>query len=156
MRTDAEIEAAIKAWNEHPRDADTKRGDVMRAALAAADAVAPRSAAPAGVPAADAIGKLKRRIDSSLNDYLCEMKPNYDDSIVGFNEAWDVVRKAFGNYEIAPAGVPDGSQEAQWLANAARQDAKISASEVEFFRQLKAGVPDEAQVDPDDPAPPEE
>lgn len=37
----------------------------------------------------------KRRLDIRLNDYLCEMKPGYDDSIVGFNEAWDVVRKLF-------------------------------------------------------------
>ncbi len=37
--------------------------------------------------------KLKNKIDLRLNDYLCEMKPNYDDSITGFNEAWDVVRK---------------------------------------------------------------
>jgi hypothetical protein len=39
--------------------------------------------------------KMKRRIDARLNDYLCEMKPDYDDSITGFNEAWDIVRKAF-------------------------------------------------------------
>lgn len=35
------------------------------------------------------------RIDDRLNNYLCEMKPGYDDSIVGFNEAWEVVRKVF-------------------------------------------------------------
>jgi hypothetical protein len=39
--------------------------------------------------------RLKSTIDSRLNDYLCEMKPNYDDSITGFNEAWDIVRKVF-------------------------------------------------------------
>ncbi len=38
------------------------------------------------------IQKIKDRIDARLNDYLCEMKPNYDDSITGFNEAWDIVR----------------------------------------------------------------
>ena len=38
------------------------------------------------------IQKMKDRIDARLNDYLCEMKPNYDDSITGFNEAWDIVR----------------------------------------------------------------
>lgn len=36
--------------------------------------------------------RIKRRTDTRLNDYLCEMKPNYDDSITGFNEAWDIVR----------------------------------------------------------------
>ncbi len=38
---------------------------------------------------------LKDRIDYRLNDYLCEMKPNYDDSITGFNEAWDIMREIF-------------------------------------------------------------
>lgn len=41
------------------------------------------------------IKRLKDRIDSRLNNYLCEMKEGYDDSITGFNEAWDLVRKAF-------------------------------------------------------------
>ena len=36
---------------------------------------------------------LRSRLDGRLNDWLCEMKPGYDDSIVGFNEAWDVMRK---------------------------------------------------------------
>lgn len=36
--------------------------------------------------------RIKTRTDTRLNDYLCEMKPEYDDSIVGFNEAWDIVR----------------------------------------------------------------
>ena len=46
--------------------------------------------------------RAKRRIDTRLNDVLCEMKPDYDDSIVGFNEAWDIVRKIM-NEEIARA-----------------------------------------------------
>ena len=37
--------------------------------------------------------RIKRRIDTRLNEVLCEMKPFYDDSIVGFNEAWDIVRE---------------------------------------------------------------
>lgn len=41
------------------------------------------------------VKRLKDRIDSRLDAYLCEMKPDYDDSIAGFNEAWDIVRKAF-------------------------------------------------------------
>jgi hypothetical protein len=36
--------------------------------------------------------RIKNRIDACLNDYLCEMRPGYDDSITGFNEAWDIVR----------------------------------------------------------------
>jgi hypothetical protein len=40
-----------------------------------------------------ALTELKNSIDSRLNNHLCEMKEGYDDSIVGFNEAWDIVRK---------------------------------------------------------------
>ena len=39
--------------------------------------------------------ELRARLSGRLNDVLCEMKPDYDDSIVGFNEAWDVMRKFF-------------------------------------------------------------
>ncbi|MGD9884464.1 MAG: hypothetical protein AB7U95_30615 [Reyranella sp.] len=39
--------------------------------------------------------RIKNSLYSRFNDYLCEMKPDYDDSIVGFNEAWDVTRKLF-------------------------------------------------------------
>ena len=38
--------------------------------------------------------RLKASIDLRMNNYLCDMKPEYDDSITGFNEAWDVVRAA--------------------------------------------------------------
>lgn len=41
------------------------------------------------------IRHLKQRVDYRLNDHLCEMKEGYDDSITGFNEAWDVVREIF-------------------------------------------------------------
>jgi hypothetical protein len=37
--------------------------------------------------------RIKDRIDTHLNNCLCEMNEGYDDSIVGFNEAWDIVRK---------------------------------------------------------------
>lgn len=36
--------------------------------------------------------EVKNRLETRLNDHLCEMKPDYDDSITGFNEAWDVMR----------------------------------------------------------------
>lgn len=42
-----------------------------------------------------AINNLKSRLDTRLNNWLCEMKPDHDDSIVGFNEAWDIVNKVF-------------------------------------------------------------
>ena len=44
--------------------------------------------------------RLKNRIDTILNNVLCDMKPGWDDSIDGFNKAWDVVRGIFQD-EIA-------------------------------------------------------
>jgi hypothetical protein len=41
------------------------------------------------------LARMKDRLDLILNNHLCEMKPDYDDSIVGFNEAWDIMRKSF-------------------------------------------------------------
>lgn len=55
----------------------------------------------------DTLGRLKDKIDTRLNDYLCEMKPDYDDSITGFNEAWDVVRKIFAEASGKPATVAE-------------------------------------------------
>jgi len=58
---------------------------------------------------------LKARIDSRLDNYLCEMKSGYDDSITGFNECWDLVRKAFVEaIEGKPtAALPDRSEASQ-------------------------------------------
>lgn len=36
--------------------------------------------------------RIKDRIDRIANDVLCDMRPNEDDSIEGFNKAWDLVR----------------------------------------------------------------
>lgn len=47
----------------------------------------------------DAIWRLHSRIDARLNNHLCEMKEGYDDSIVGFNEAWDIMRAVFADAE---------------------------------------------------------
>lgn len=46
-------------------------------------------------PAADVLKKMRATLSDALNNVLCEMKEGYDDSIVGFNEAWDVMRKTF-------------------------------------------------------------
>lgn len=43
----------------------------------------------------EGLERMKSSIDTRMNDVLCEMKPDYDDSIVGFNEAWDIVRAKF-------------------------------------------------------------
>lgn len=60
-----------------------------------------RAALADDAPQVDPIRALKDRIDTCLNDYLCEMKPGYDDSIVGFNEAWGVVSKVFAGVHVA-------------------------------------------------------
>ena len=43
----------------------------------------------------DSLRILRGRISGRLNNHLCEMQEGMDDSIVGFNEAWDIVRAAF-------------------------------------------------------------
>jgi len=50
---------------------------------------------------------LKVALNDRLNNVLCEMKPGYDDSITGFNEAWDVMGKFFDDKiaQLAPAKV---------------------------------------------------
>jgi hypothetical protein len=50
----------------------------------------------------DAAIRLRDRLSTRLNDHLCEMKPGWDDSVCGFNEAWDVMRQVFDSGE--PAG----------------------------------------------------
>lgn len=39
--------------------------------------------------------RIKNRLDSIFNRVLCDMKPGYDDSIEGFNKAWDLARDIF-------------------------------------------------------------
>lgn len=39
--------------------------------------------------------RIKNRVDTICNNLLCDMRPGYDDSIEGFNKAWDVVRDIF-------------------------------------------------------------
>ena len=51
--------------------------------------------AAARIAAKDAVRDLRNRISTRLNNHLCEMQEGMDDSIVGFNEAWDIVRAAF-------------------------------------------------------------
>jgi hypothetical protein len=36
--------------------------------------------------------EIKRILDDRLEGGLSELEPNYDDSITGFNLAWDIVR----------------------------------------------------------------
>jgi hypothetical protein len=41
------------------------------------------------------LSALENTISIQLNNFLVEMKPDYDDSIAGFNEASNIVRAAF-------------------------------------------------------------
>jgi len=40
---------------------------------------------------------IKDRVDIRLNKALVEMEPGFDDSITGFNDAWDIVRRTFAD-----------------------------------------------------------
>jgi hypothetical protein len=40
----------------------------------------------------DRLRRVFDKISTRLDNSLCEMKPNYDDSITGFNDAWDMSR----------------------------------------------------------------
>jgi hypothetical protein len=42
-----------------------------------------------------ALKVIKDRLDLRLNNHLVDMREGYDDSIVGFNEAWDIMRSIF-------------------------------------------------------------
>ena len=68
-----------------------------------------RAAAGVGVAEAaqTALARLRDGIDARLNNYLCGMTPNYDDSITGFNEAWDEVRKSFARALATPTPAAD-------------------------------------------------
>jgi hypothetical protein len=73
-------------WSDNDRDA-------VQAIEALRKALASRPAPQAQIAE---MTRLKDRIDHRLNNHLCEMKEGYDDSITGFNEAWTIVSRAFG------------------------------------------------------------
>jgi len=60
---------------------------------------------------------IKSHLDGRLNDHLCEMKEGWHDSVVGFNEAWDIVRQYFKEVALA---VPTPNEEA-YLADIERR-----------------------------------
>jgi len=79
------VEAALNDWRKDAGDLRVHFARAIREAEAAGEA---RGRAMERE-------RIKDALDFRLNDYLCEMREGYDDSIVGFNEAWDVVRKCF-------------------------------------------------------------
>lgn len=90
---------------------DTTPRQRMPAILAAINAALAARASPAvekayrdgqrSVTAAEARARqaererLRTTLDYRLNNHLIEMKEGYDDSIVGFNKAWDIISSAF-------------------------------------------------------------
>jgi len=55
--------------------------------------------------------RLKEKINLRLNNRLCEIEQGLDDSVVGFNEAWNIVRAAFAEAcgaDILPIAGSDG------------------------------------------------
>jgi hypothetical protein len=91
----------------------------VRAILTAALATLPSPPSPdAGAREAGRVAellRLKDRIDTICNNVLCDMKPGWDDSIEGFNKAWDVVRDIFqeeiGRATAAALSSPSASME---------------------------------------------
>ena len=79
------VEATLNDWRKDAGDLRIHFANAIREAEAAGEA---RGRAMERE-------RIKDALDFRLNDYLCEMREGYDDSIVGFNEAWDVVRKYF-------------------------------------------------------------
>ena len=66
-------------------------------------------------PTMGTLALLKSVIENRLNNYLCDMKPNHDDSICGFNDAWDIVREAF-NETLKDKGWLTGKDREAYIA----------------------------------------
>jgi hypothetical protein len=61
---------------------------------------------------------LRDRLNGCLNDHLCGMKEGYDDSIVGFNEAWEVMRKTFDDvHRWQPINTSPSDNSEIWLSD---------------------------------------
>lgn len=107
----------------HARGTDSVRRDAFQRAFSAINKLEAKVRESGGVGVAD-LARIKVRIDYRLENVLCEMKPDFDDSITGFNEAWDTVRKFF-NEEIArlasapppPSGRPLSEEQIRAIAH---------------------------------------
>lgn len=86
---------ALRIVDSHRAQSDAV---TLEAARIYEECTAELSAAAAGF--GDSLG-------TRLNNRLCEMKEGYDDSIVGFNEAWDIVRKYMDERFPLPSTIKD-------------------------------------------------
>lgn len=91
------------------------------------DACPRRIPSPDEPPAGPAdLAALKNRVDTRLNNHLCDMKEGWDDSVSGFNDAWDIVRAVFAEAALA--------------ASAAGADVRAFEAGAEAMREVAAKV----------------
>jgi hypothetical protein len=90
-----------RGWDDAPAYTATRCREIARAAIAAA----PLEQAEREARAA-ALEDIERRVSNRLNNHLVEMKEGYDDSIVGFNEAWDIWRGVYNEVRALAAAAP--------------------------------------------------
>lgn len=69
--------------------------------------------------------KLRNSIGIRINDLLCETKEGFDDSLVGINEAWDVVRKALDDYAPKFAALASLAAESAAEDNTSKYDNEM-------------------------------
>jgi hypothetical protein len=60
----------------------------------------------------DDLESLEESLNIALDSYLCDMKEGFDDSIVGFNEAWAVMRAVFKRRRQSPSPAPTAATNA--------------------------------------------
>jgi hypothetical protein len=73
------------------------REDLIDELIGALVRVADLAAKPSATITMVTIERIKNRFDTIFNNVLCDMKPGWDDSIEGFNKAWDVARDIFAD-----------------------------------------------------------
>lgn len=59
-----------------------------------------------GTTALEEVKRIKSRLEIRFNDHLCEMKPEHDDSITGFNEASEIALAVLGEELTRLAAAP--------------------------------------------------
>jgi hypothetical protein len=108
-RAEAERDVMREAWKKtraalgpiHMCDVVSKTCPICIAVVAMDDA-ALQQTSPAATTERELsplLDQFKSDLDLRLDNMLCGIKEGYDDSIVGFNEAWDVMRKAFDDFK---------------------------------------------------------
>lgn len=84
----AAVVREARALVNHPWPLTGKTGPLK-------DAIAAYDKAGGQLLERNGLERIKEQIDLRLNNALVEMEEGWDDSIVGFNAAWDIVRGIF-------------------------------------------------------------